>query len=104
MITLVDDTVQAVRRICSDLHPRILDDLGLLPALEWQIERFRERTGLACSFHYDIENVGASRESAIAIFRVVQEALTNIARHAQASRVQSTRDPRAGSRYALPMR
>lgn len=86
MIALVDETVQSVRRICADLHPRILDDFGLQAAIEWQITRFREHTGLACTLHGSAEGV-VGRQQTIALFRVFQEALTNVARHAQASAV-----------------
>jgi len=87
MITLVDDTVQAVRRICAELHPRILEDFGLQAAIEWQLGRFRERTGLNCLLYGSLER-SLGRQAEIALFRVFQEALTNIARHAGAAMVE----------------
>ena len=87
MIALVDDTVQAVRRICADLHPRILEDFGLQAAIEWQLERFRDHTGLNCTLYGSVESV-TGRQEAIALFRVFQEALTNVARHAEAHNVE----------------
>ncbi len=87
MSTLIDDTLLATRRISSELRPLILDDLGLVPALEWLVEGFVERTGVDCTLDVEAEiEVDDARKSAV--FRVVQEALTNVARHAKASRVE----------------
>lgn len=87
---MVDGTIQTVRRVASQLRPGLLDDLGLVAALEWQAGEFQTRTGIACSLDLP-ENVSTlSRDQATAIFRVFQETLTNIARHAQATRVRIT--------------
>jgi PAS domain S-box-containing protein len=86
MANLIDNTLLATRRISSELRPLILDDLGLAPALEWLVEGFTERTGVECSLDVEGElDVDDVRKSAV--FRVVQEALTNVARHAKANRV-----------------
>jgi signal transduction histidine kinase len=85
---LVDETIKSVRRISSDLRPGILDDFGLEAAVEWQLQQFRERTGLQVDFETDVVEEHLSKDMATAAFRVLQEALTNIARHAEAKRVQ----------------
>jgi PAS domain S-box-containing protein len=90
MIEVIDTTLDAVLRISSDLRPTILDDLGLLEAIEWQAQQFEARTGIACQVDSFVENVDLSREKATAVFRVLQEALTNVLRHAHATRVNIT--------------
>jgi signal transduction histidine kinase len=90
---LVDSTVQTVRRIASDLRPAILDELGLLPALEWQAQEFERRSGLTCNFQNSFpedNELRLDKETTTAIFRVFQESLTNIARHAQASQIDAS--------------
>jgi PAS domain S-box-containing protein len=89
MIQLLDQTVATVRRIASDLRPGILDDFGLAAAIEWQLQDFGKRSGLA--YAYDVAgeefelDIDANRTTAL--FRVFQETLTNVARHAQAKSV-----------------
>jgi PAS domain S-box-containing protein len=90
MTKQIDDTINTVRRIASELRPRILDDLGLAAAIEWQTQQFQARTGIICQVDALVENGGVSQEQATAIFRIFQEALTNILRHAQATRVNIT--------------
>ncbi len=87
MSLVIDSTLQATRRISSELRPLILDDLGLVAALEWVVEGFVDRTGLVCDLRADgdLELDDAPKS---AVFRIVQEALTNVARHAKASRVE----------------
>lgn len=85
MVELIDVTINDVRRISSELRPRILDDLGIVAAIEWQAQQFKARTGIRCQFDSFIENTDLSQEQATAIFRIFQEALTNILRHAQAT-------------------
>jgi signal transduction histidine kinase len=89
MITLIDETMKTVRRISSELRPGILDDLGLIPALEWQTQEFEKRTGIKTLFHAAVNDFTPERELSTNIFRVYQEALTNIARHANASLVKT---------------
>jgi len=88
MIGLTDSTINAVRRIASELRPSILDDLGLAEAVEWQVEQFQARTGIQCRCHCALQGVVLGDLPSTAIFRIVQEALTNIIRHARASRVE----------------
>ncbi|TWI62077.1 histidine kinase/DNA gyrase B/HSP90-like ATPase [Pseudoduganella lurida] len=83
---LADRTIDAVHRITLDLRPSILD-FGLVAALEWQVKEFAAQAGLACSFQSNEKDVELDPDQATALFRIVQEALTNIAKHANASRV-----------------
>ncbi len=87
MIEIVNDTIQTVRRLATQLRPGVLDDLGLLAALEWQTAEFQTRTGVACSFSAEAEIAEIAPEIATALFRICQEALTNVARHAHATQV-----------------
>jgi len=83
---LVDRTIDAVHRISLDLRPALLD-LGLAAALEWQVKEFEKQTGIACSFNANQRDVELDNDQATALFRIAQEALTNIAKHAGATRV-----------------
>lgn len=80
--------VTTVQRIASELRPALLDHLGLAATIEWLTEQFSERTGIACELELDQDELVLDGEQGIALFRVLQEALTNIARHAEASRVR----------------
>jgi two-component system sensor histidine kinase UhpB len=83
---LVDRTIDAVHRISLDLRPSMLD-FGIVAALAWQVREFDKQVGYPCSFRANVDEIDLSLDSATALFRVIQEALTNIARHAGASRV-----------------
>jgi PAS domain S-box-containing protein len=87
MIELVSDTITTVRRLATQLRPGILDDLGLQAALEWQAQEFQTRTGIGCDFVAEADVSALAPERATAIFRICQEALTNVARHAEATQV-----------------
>lgn len=71
----------------SELRPGILDDLGLIAAIEWQCQQFQLRTGIVCHFDRTLEEVELNEEQSTAVFRIFQETLTNILRHAQATKV-----------------
>jgi PAS domain S-box-containing protein len=88
MITLTDATVDAVRRIASELRPTALEEFGLVEALRWHAQQFQARTGITVHCDCPPESVGLSREQATAVFRIVQEALTNVLRHSGATRVE----------------
>jgi signal transduction histidine kinase len=88
MIAHVDNTIDCVRRISSQLRPPILDDLGLIPAIDWHVKNFRKRTGIRTSIVSNVEDLDITMEASAVVFRVVQEALTNVVRHAKASRVR----------------
>jgi PAS domain S-box-containing protein len=96
MLRLTDTTISSVRRISSELRPSVLDDLGLVEAIEWQAEQFQARTGIICRCDCSLENLDLSREQSTAIFRIFQEALTNILRHAQATSVDITMKAEGG--------
>jgi PAS domain S-box-containing protein len=84
---LVDRSIESVHRIALDLRPQMLD-FGLVAALEWQCAEFAEQNGIACAFTSSDAELDLPIEQATALFRVVQEALTNIAKHAAATRVE----------------
>jgi PAS domain S-box-containing protein len=88
-IELVDSTIVTLRRIASELRPRALDDLGLPAALEAQALEFEGRTGIRCSVTLPPEPLTLDRDRSTAIFRIFQESLTNVARHAHATRVEA---------------
>jgi two-component system, NarL family, sensor histidine kinase UhpB len=85
---MVDDLVKSVRRIASELRPPILDHLGLPAALEWLAQDFSRRTGITCTARLQPINLVIGDEHATALFRITQEALTNVSRHAQATSVE----------------
>lgn len=87
MKQLIDATVASVRRISADLRPVMLDNLGLAPTLEWLAQDFSGRTGIQVDLNIPEEHLGVSGDAATAVFRIVQESLTNVARHAGASQV-----------------
>jgi signal transduction histidine kinase len=87
MLGLTDTTINVVRRIASELRPSILDDLGLTEALEWQTQQFQTRTGIQCRCDCALQSIPLGEQQSTAVFRIVQEALTNVLRHAQATRV-----------------
>jgi signal transduction histidine kinase len=83
--TLVERTIGTMRRISEGLRPGMLDVLGLRAALEHLVQQFGERFGIDCVFHADRDEYELDSDRSIAVFRLVQEALTNISRHAQAT-------------------
>ncbi len=89
-IELINATIGSVRKISTNLRPSILDDLGLLPALEWHGEEFEKRSGTKVVFVNDVGDIMVSPQVATGIFRIYQELLTNIARHANASLVKAS--------------
>jgi PAS domain S-box-containing protein len=96
ILKLVDQTIQTVRRISTDLRPGILDDLGLVAAVEWATEEFADRTGTEC--HLDLpDEIMVDQDLATAVFRILQETLTNVARHANASQLNVRMVQEAGS-------
>ena len=88
MEKLLKSTIAATRRIASYLRPLVLDDLGLVPALEWLVQNFTQRTGIPCDLVIDDAHLELPGTHSTAVFRVVQESLTNIAKHAQASKAR----------------
>jgi signal transduction histidine kinase len=82
-----DAIIQSVGRIAAGLRPGVLDVLGLEAAISWQSQEFAEQTGITCEVRARLDNVKLDTSLATAVFRIFQEALTNIIRHARASRV-----------------
>lgn len=87
MRRLIDTTVASVRRIAADLRPVMLDDLGLVPAIEWLANDFTNRYGIDVERHIETGGLTFTSAGATTLFRIIQEALTNVARHADATRV-----------------
>lgn len=85
---MIVSAIGSVRRICSDLRPSVLDHIGLTAAIEWQVQEWQAKTGVRCAMASSINDEHLDPGRATATFRVLQEALTNVARHAQASAVQ----------------
>ncbi|MBX3369720.1 MAG: PAS domain S-box protein [Nitrospira sp.] len=93
---LVDATIQSVRRIATDLRPIVLDQLGLIPAIEWQTHEFQSRTGIECRLDIYLRSACLSQTASTAMFRIFQEILTNVVRHAKASVVKITLQEQGG--------
>lgn len=85
---LVDTAIKTVQRICAELRPGLLDKLGLVEALKWEARQFEDRTGIKCKLHMPEGEPILSAEVATACYRICQEALTNVARHAGATAVE----------------
>ena len=90
MQAMLDSAVKSTRRIAADLRPMMLDDLGLIPAAEWLMNNFTQRTGVRCEFAVDPPDLELQEPHATAVFRILQESLTNVAKHAYASLVEVT--------------
>ncbi len=84
---LLDAVISDVRRIARHLRPLVLDELGLDAAVEWLVDDFRERTGAACDLELGLDNSDLEPDYSMVLFRILQEALTNVARHAEARHV-----------------
>nr|WP_321400476.1 sensor histidine kinase [uncultured Desulfobacter sp.] len=89
MLRLISETINSVRKISSQLRPVLLDDFGLSAAMEWQVKEFSDRTGISSHFFSRPENIVPRQDQSVALFRVFQEALTNVARHASATQVKA---------------
>jgi signal transduction histidine kinase len=87
LTTHIDSTIQMVRRISSELRPGVLDHLGLVAALEWQANEFQNRTGIKCEVHSNIGDALLETDLSTTLFRIFQETLTNVIRHAGATQV-----------------
>lgn len=96
LLQLIDVTVESVQRLVADLRPSQLDDLGLRAAIEWAIGEFQERWRIPCERQLPSEDLPLTSDQSTVIFRILQEALTNVARHAEANRVEIHLARRAG--------
>jgi signal transduction histidine kinase len=90
---MVDQVILVMRNLVSDLRPAVLD-LGIAPALEWLVEDFRARSGVACHLGVEDASITLDANQTVMVFRIVQESLTNVSRHATASRVDVTLERR----------
>jgi PAS domain S-box-containing protein len=97
MSEMTDDVIDRVRRISGELRPGVLDDLGLLAAIEWQGQEFEKRTGTSCFVTSNLGDEPVERGLSTAVFRISQEALTNVARHTKATHVDVRLDRKGGS-------
>ena len=84
---MLDETVKSVRGISSELRPSLLDDLGLIAAMEWQLTEFEKRVGIKTYFKPDDTEIKLPKSIRTGLFRILQESLTNVARHSNAKRV-----------------
>lgn len=90
IMEITDAIIVTVRRIASELRPSILDDIGLDAALEWQAKEFQKRTSITCYFKNDAKDIVVSMDIKSNLFRIFQESLTNIIRHANATKVNAS--------------
>ncbi len=95
MSELVDGTIKTVQRISAELRPGLLDDLGLAAASEWQAREFQNRSGIKCKVTLHPEDIILSQDISVTIFRIFQEALRNIFRHANATWVKANLSEKA---------
>jgi signal transduction histidine kinase len=87
---LVDDAIAMMHEIVRELRPTVLDHLGLRAAIEWQMQDFQERVKIECQFDSDLGELDLDPARSTAVFRILQETLTNVARYAQATRVEAS--------------
>lgn len=88
MGSLIDNAIQTVRRISAELRPGLLDDLGLAAATEWQAREFERRSGIACDVQVEPDDFVLDQDRSTALFRILQETLSNVTRHAGATKVK----------------
>ncbi len=87
MTELINNAIASMRTIVRDLRPAMLEDLGLVATAEWHTREFQQRTGITTHFSSNVESIGLDRERSMAMYRIMQESLTNVARHAEATEV-----------------
>lgn len=96
LLQMLDTTVKTVRRIASELRPTLLDDLGLVAAMEWHLEEFEKRSGIQKQFESAVADSQIVDSVKIGLFRILQESLTNVARHSQADVVKVSFEQKNG--------
>ncbi|MBS1605022.1 MAG: PAS domain S-box protein [Bacteroidetes bacterium] len=99
-LAMLDNTIRTVRRIATQLRPSVLDDLGLIAALEWQSQEFATRSGIDTHFQSTLPDLNFDARASIGLFRICQESLTNVARHSGAKNVWISLD-RVGENLLL---
>ncbi|HEV8577950.1 MAG TPA: MEDS domain-containing protein [Thermoanaerobaculia bacterium] len=88
MVELLDSALDSVQRVVTELRPGVLDELGLEAAVEWYVKEFQRRSGLSCTLRSNLGDAPLDPDRATALFRILQEALTNVVRHAEATAVE----------------
>jgi len=88
LIEQAEKTMEVVQRISTELRPKLLDDIGLIPAIKWQVKEFQNRTGIRCKLNIIPQHIHLDNDLDTTIFRILQEGLTNVARHANATIVE----------------
>lgn len=83
----ISQASRTIQKISVELRPRLIDELGLIPSIKWQLKEFQKHTGIKCTLVLDNKSINPDLKISIAVFRIIQEALTNIARHAEATEV-----------------
>jgi signal transduction histidine kinase len=96
MEEVIDRTIETVQKLSGELRPGMLDDLGLAAAIEWQAEEFQQRTGITCEVSLRSEETVLNRDQSTTMFRIFQETLTNVIRHARATKVEVRLDEQNG--------
>lgn len=96
MSNLIDANIEIVKRVSTELRPGLLDDLGITAAVEWQTKEFQSRIGIRCRATLDPADIDLDQDRSTAIFRILQETLTNVARHANATRVNVSLKEKGG--------
>lgn len=97
MIRMIDTSLDVVRRVCAELRPRLLDELGLVAAIEWLAEQFQESSHIVCNVRARLDESNVSDDMRISIFRICQQALINVFCHSSASRVSISLKEQDGS-------
>jgi PAS domain S-box-containing protein len=87
MLDALDATILSVKRICTELRPSILDHFGLVAAMEWQANEFKKRSGIECIYSSEPDDIELDKERSTVLFRIFQEAFTNVLKHANATKV-----------------
>lgn len=87
MNEMIEHSVRRLKKLISELRPEVLDNLGLIPAVEWLIEQFITRSGVKVNFKVDIKNLNMSKQQQMNIYRIIQESLTNVLRHSKATEI-----------------
>lgn len=99
MVEIINHTIKTIQRIGTELRPKLLDDLGLISALEWQTGEFQKRSGIKCNFNPMSDELNIDPKVGLTVFRIFQEALTNIARHSYADIVDININHSNGTLY-----
>ncbi len=100
MKSMIDRAIHIVQNISMELHPSILDDVGLVPTIEWYIGEFQERSGIPCKLQVEPVDLSPGKDLSVALFRITQEALANVAWHSGARRID-IRLQQAGNQVGL---